>query len=382
MQLNTNAAISVPDAVEEAIRNCVHCGFCNSVCPTYRLSNSELQGPRGRIYLVKEAIEAGQSNEVVDHSLSNCLGCRACETACPSDVGFGKIAEFGRQISATTTGKLGWKERWLLKAMTQPKKFRFWYVIGRLFRWFLPPLLRESLNRKLPPNQTKSRGSNNGNLLLLQGCIQRILTPETVEHLAELLANRNVDFQIHSKENCCGALHRHLSQNEQADDLTNNNLKKFQDSGVETIISSSSGCGMFWKEQVNHSSACSNLPNCLDVSEYLEKFQFDQNTYCKRVVFQSPCTLQHGQRIVKSVERILSQTGYEVLRIDDEDQCCGAAGIYSLQHPTHAKEIRSKKIAAIERTNPDVVVTANIACQLHLEAALNTPVRHWIQLLS
>lgn len=374
----------VQDVVDE-IRKCVHCGFCNSVCPTYRLTGNELQGPRGRIYLIKGLLERDDTNETLENSLSQCLTCRACEPACPSGVQYGKIAEEARFLMYNRPGRRPFLQRLLLKVVPKITKFKKLYRIGR---WFRPVLLfnplKEALTRKLPSPST-TVGENQGKVVLLQGCVQQTLTPEVVDHLARLLRSRDVAFRLLSEEHCCGSLNLHLGERDAAQKEMRANISQAQIEADDVILSSASGCGVTLKEygryapQANEANIFAQA--VVDVCEYLVKFDFNKARSVTRVAFQSPCTLQHGQKIRGVVEEILTSAGYEVLPIRDAGQCCGSAGTYSLLQPKQARELRAQKAKALSEVNPDVVVTANVGCQLFLEPVLDVPVLHWIELL-
>ncbi|MYD45414.1 MAG: glycolate oxidase subunit GlcF [Gammaproteobacteria bacterium] len=375
---------AVQDLVAE-ISKCVHCGFCNSVCPTYQLTGNELQGPRGRIYLVKGLLERDDTNEALEDSLSKCLTCRACEPACPSGVQYGKIAEEARFLIYNRPSRRPFLQRMLLKVIPDTTKFRKLYRVGRWFRPFVPSnSLRETLSRKTS-SPTTITGVKDGKVVLLQGCVQQVLTPEVVAHLAELLETREIPFRVLTQERCCGSLNLHLGEKEAAQNEMKANVSQVRIEWDEVILSSASGCGVTLKDydrylpQVEHASRFARAVR--DISEYLAQFEFKKAHKAERVVFQSPCTLQHGQRISGLVEAILTRTGYEVIPYRDASQCCGSAGTYSLLQPKQARALRDKKISALTDVAPDVVVTANVGCQLFLEPVLDVPVLHWIELL-
>lgn len=374
----------VQDVVDE-IQKCVHCGFCNSVCPTYRLTGNELQGPRGRIYLVKGLLERDDTNETLEESLSKCLTCRACEPVCPSGVQYGKIAEEARFLIYNRPGHRSLLQRLLLKVVPNSTTFKRFYRIGRWIRpILLSKTLREALSRKLPSPSTTA-GENQGKVILLQGCVQQTLTPEVVDQLARLLRNRDIPFRLLSQEHCCGSLNLHLGERDAAQKEMRANISQVQIEEDDVILSTASGCGVTLKEygryvpQSNEANVFAEA--VLDVSEYLAKLDFNKARSETRVAFQSPCTLQHGQQIRGVIEEILTRTGYEVIPIRDAGQCCGSAGTYSLLQPKQARDLRAQKAAALSEVKPDVVVTANVGCQLFLEPVLDVPVLHWIELL-
>lgn len=375
---------AVQDLVGE-ISKCVHCGFCNSVCPTYQLTGNELQGPRGRIYLVKGLLERDDTNETLEDSLSKCLTCRACEPACPSGVQYGKIAEEARFLIYSRPSRRPFLKRMLLNVIPDTTKFRRLYRIGRWFRPFIvSKSVRQALSRKLPV-QTPITGMKDGKVILLQGCVQQALTPEVVAHLAELLETRDIPYRVLSQEHCCGSLNLHLGEKEAAKREMKANISQMHTGADEVILSSASGCGVTLKDYSRYlpelQEAGSFAEAVRDISEYLGQFEFKKAHEADRVVFHSPCTLQHGQQIRGLVEAILTRTGYEVIPYRDSGQCCGSAGTYSLLQPKQARALRDKKTSALTDVAADVVVTANVGCQLFLEPELDVPVLHWIELL-
>ena len=375
---------AVQDLVAE-ISKCVHCGFCNSVCPTYQLTRNELQGPRGRIYLVKGLLERDDTNDALEDSLSKCLTCRACEPVCPSGVQYGKIAEEARFLINNRPSRRPFLQRMLLNVIPDITKFRRLYRVGRWLRPFiLSKSAREALSRKLPA-PTPITGVKEGKVILLQGCVQQALTPEVVAHLAKTLETRDIPFRLLSQERCCGSLNLHLGEKEAAKSEMKANISQMSIESDEVILSSASGCGVTLKEYSRYlpevEEASSLAQAVRDISEYLVQFEFKKAHEAERVVFHSPCTLQHGQRISGLVETILARTGYEVIPYRDADQCCGSAGTYSLLQPKQARALRNKKVSALTDAAPDVVVTANVGCQLFLEPVLDVPVLHWIELL-
>lgn len=377
--------VAVEGLVEE-IRKCVHCGFCNSVCPTYRQTNHELHGPRGRISLVKHLLETDEVNETLEDSLSTCLTCRACEPACPSGVQYGKLAEEARFMIYGRLSRRSVLQRLVLKVVPNAKLFRKFYRVGR---WLRPILfsktLRQALARKLP-SRSQINGTSQGKVFLLQGCVQQVLTPEVVAHLVKLLESRGISFRMLSQEQCCGSLNLHLGEKKAALREMQTMVSQVQLEEGDVILSSASGCGVTLKDYGRYipelAAADEFAQAVLDVSEYLKQFEFKKAHSEQRIAFQTPCTLQHGQQLRGLVEEVLTRTGYQVMPILDSEQCCGSAGTYSLLQPTQARAIRATKVSNLMDVNPEIVVTANVGCQLFLEPVLDVPVLHWIELLA
>ncbi len=385
MQVQLSPTLAKDDEANRAkdiIGKCVHCGFCNATCPTYRHFGDELQGPRGRIYLIKGLLERDEFNETASKSLSLCLTCRACETTCPSGVEYGDLVGYARTTLSKQEGKTTLTERFLLRVLPNFRLFRFLYRLGRMFKLFVPARLRGSLYRRLPKHQ--SLRSEGGRVVLMQGCVQRALTPEVVNHLANLLTDLGVKYRASSTEQCCGALHLHLGHKEKAQAFMRTNISALGLSEGDIVLSTASGCGSTLKEygrELKTEKAAQFAEAVLDVAEFLQRFQFKARYEKRKIVFQSPCTLQHGQKITGVVEQILQQAGYNVCTVRDDNQCCGSAGSFAILQSETSNALRNKKLDALLETNPEIIATANVGCQLHLECVSGTPVKHWIELL-
>lgn len=386
---------------DEILRSCVHCGFCNAACPTYRVTGDELDGPRGRIYLIKGLLETGDDAGVARRHLDRCLTCRACETICPSGVAYGELLEVGRErieASRPAISVSAAARRCLKVVIPHPRRFRPWLHLGSAIRWLLPLRLR----RSLPPLRKQhaagtvrsALGRGARRVLVLQGCVQRLGTPQVNAALTTLLAARNVEVIHESAEGCCGSLRLHLGAREEAlvdarrliDALT-----PHLDT-VDAIVSTASGCGVTVKDYPRLLAADPDYgpravavaEKCVDVAEYLTGLaqQWARSGEFVRVAWQAPCTLQHGQRITGLVEALLTSAGYELVPVADADQCCGSAGTYSLLQPALAGELKRRKLDALSAGKPDVIASANVGCQMHLDTESPVPVRHWLELLS
>ena len=387
------AALATPAGARanDILRSCVHCGFCNATCPTYQLLGDELDGPRGRIYLIKEMLEAGVANATAQTHLDRCLTCRACETTCPSGVRYGELLEIGRDIVEDAVPRT-WFERlqrrWLKAVVPFPARLRAWLRLGVVFRRFAPEPLR-ALIATPPPAPPHAASSEASSVLLLGGCVQSVMTPQVNRHLASLLSARGVGAQMAEGEGCCGALALHLGDAEAARVAMRGNLERLPWQGVERIVSTASGCGVTLKsyaqtlaeDEQSVSAARDFVSKVCDVVELLEGFEFKRHTEFRRVAWHAPCTLQHGQRLAGQVEALLARAGYELVPVRDGHLCCGAAGAYSVLQPDIATALQGRKIEALTEHGPDVVATANIGCQLHLRAATDIPVMHWVELL-
>ena len=374
---------------DEILRACVHCGFCNATCPTYQVRGDELDGPRGRIYLVKGMLESGKANATVREHLDRCLTCRACETTCPSGVNYGELAEIGREMLEEQAPKGGWTLRFLLHVVPRPRLLGALMALGRPLRGLLPEHIRRLLQ---PPPKTAdlpaSPSKGAGNVLLMQGCVQRLVTPEVQAHLARLLSARGMKPYAVANERCCGGLALHLGKTAKAKANMRRNVQASQRGNPETVVSTASGCGVTLKEYgrlLGTDEARAFAAKVRDAAELLAPFEFRKRPIAGRtlnnIAWHPPCTLQHGQRITGTVEGILAATGYQLLPVADSHLCCGSAGSYSLLQPQLAGELKRRKARALAQHAPEAIVTANIGCQTHLADAVDAPVLHWLELL-
>ena len=366
---------------EEILRRCVHCGFCNATCPTYNLLGDELDGPRGRIYLIKGMFESTEVDENARFHLDRCLTCRNCETTCPSGVEYGELLELGRNYIHDRAPVSTLLERILLWIVPYYRRLRFMVRFGRMVRWFAPKPLKRMLQ---PIRASHIACGSDASVTLLQGCAQRALTPEVNQHIADLLRARDVNVKVIASERCCGGLHLHRGRHEQALHHMSSYVKELYDETTETYLSSASGCGVTVKDYgrlLGTTEANELADRTLDVSEYLHGFTFERHPNIQRVALHTPCTLQHGQRIQGLIERILEKTGYELVPVRDGHLCCGSAGSYSLLQAELSEQLLDRKLVCLEESAPDVIATANVGCQLHLNSGSSTRVVHWATLL-
>ena len=392
----------------EILRACVHCGFCNATCPTYQLLGDELDGPRGRIYLIKDVLESGEVNAVIGSHLDRCLTCRACETTCPSGVSYGELLEIGRELIEPQRPRSAYQKRlrnWLLRVVPDAERLRFWVRLGNLVRWLLPNRLSRALPRIAKVNKMPETGSHTRKVILLNGCVQSVVTPEVNQWVVQLLDAAGIEaVQV---DGCCGALALHLGEHEQASTTMGATIDRIvgalnstsesgsstdNTDGVEAVISMASGCGVTVKdysrlvgtESEYAERAAWVAQKTMDISEYLtvSNLPFKASEPGKRIAWQAPCSLQHGQKITAKVEQLLLQAGYELLPIRDSQICCGSAGTFSMLEPELSFELRANKLSALTEREPDVIVTANIGCQMHLQGGTAVPVKHWVELLT
>jgi glycolate oxidase iron-sulfur subunit len=383
------------------LRACVHCGFCTATCPTYQLLGDELDGPRGRIYQIKQVLEGQRPTRITQLHLDRCLTCRACETTCPSGVRYGRLADIGRalverQVERPLSERL---IRRLLVAIVPRRR-----LIGPLIRLgqAIRPLLPAGLKAKVPARRRpgpRPPPAGRRKVIALTGCVQGAATPATNAALARILAKFGIDLIEPRSAGCCGAVAHHLGDEERALAAMRRNIDAWwplieapDDQGAEAILVSASGCGTVVKEygyllahdaeyaeKAARVAALARDPVELLAAEDLSLL--GQPGARRRVAFHAPCTLQHGQRLKGAVEAVLARLGFELTPVADAHLCCGSAGTYSLLQPALALRLRDNKLAALKAGEPQVLATANIGCQLHLEAGAGQPVLHWLELL-
>jgi glycolate oxidase iron-sulfur subunit len=388
---------------EEILRKCVHCGFCTATCPTYQLLGDELDGPRGRIYLIKQVLEGKEVTEKTRTHLDRCLTCRSCETTCPSGVKYSHLLDVGREIVEAKLPRAfaDGLTRGLLKAvLPRPALFGAAVALGRAIR----PLLPSSLADKLPPAQPagapwpKTTGHAR-RMLVLAGCVQPSLAPNINAATARVLDKLGIELFEAEKAGCCGAVRFHLNDHVAAKNDMRRNIDAWWphvEAGVEAIVATASGCGVQLKDYghiladdpVYAEKAAKISALCRDPSEILggEKAGLLPLLAARpekrgKLAFHSPCTLQHGLQIRGSIEILLQAAGYELTPVADGHLCCGSAGTYSVLQPDLAGKLRHNKLAALNAGGPTLAATANIGCLTHLQAGSALPVRHWIELI-
>jgi glycolate oxidase iron-sulfur subunit len=381
----------------------VHCGFCTATCPTYQLLGDELDGPRGRIYLIKQVLEGKPVTEKTRTHLDRCLTCRSCETTCPSGVKYSHLLDVGRQIVEERLPRPVSEAlpRALLKAvLPRPALFGAAVAVGRALR----PLLPSSLADKLPPVPAAARpwpasGTHPRRMLVLAGCVQPALAPNINAATARLLDRLGIELFEEAKAGCCGALRFHLNDQAAGKDDMRRNIDAWWphvEAGVEAIVVTASGCGVQVRDYghlladdpayADKAARISQL--CRDPSEILAAeperllpLLAARAEKRGKLAFHSPCTLQHGLKIRGGIEQMLLAVGSELTPVADSHLCCGSAGTYSVLQPELSSRLRSNKLAALNAGGPALVATANIGCLTHLQAGSPLPVRHWIELI-
>lgn len=381
---------------EAILRSCVHCGFCTATCPTYQLLGDELDGPRGRIYLIKQVLEGAPAGRSTQVHLDRCLTCLACETTCPSGVRYGHLLEIGRDTVEQQVAR-PWREQ-LVRALlrrTLPHRRRFEAVLalGRAARPLLPAALRRQVPPRPRPYGSRPTAARARRMLLLEGCVQPGLAPEINAATARVFDALGIALQSPAGSGCCGALSLHLGARDEALAFMRRNIDTWWpaiEAGAEAIVVNASGCGVAVKdyghllredpayaEKAARISALTRDPAEVLANEDLEGLDIAP----RRLAFHSPCTLQHGQQLNGRVEALLGRLGFELSPVADAHLCCGSAGTYSVLQAELSGRLRRDKLARLEAGDPELIATANIGCLSHLRGSAARPVHHWIELL-
>lgn len=389
------------EAAEAVLRKCVHCGFCTATCPTYQLLGDELDGPRGRIYLIKQVLEGAEPTRKTQMHLDRCLTCRNCETTCPSGVDYGHLVDIGRAIVDEKVDRPLPERalRWTLKEGLTSR----WFAPAMRMGQFVRPLLPRVLKNKVPerhaagawPQTTHSR-----RVLMLAGCVQPAMAPNINSATARVLDAAGLQVVVPPAAGCCGALKFHLNDQDGGLQAMRHNIDAWWpeiEAGVEAIVMNASGCGVTVKEYghllrndptyADKAARVSALTR--DLSELLPDLvprlrdRLLQKPDASRVVaFHPPCTLQHGQQLKGGVETHLADLGFTVQVARNEAHlCCGSAGTYSVLNPGMATDLRDRKLGHLNELKPDVITSANIGCITHLQSGTDTPVRHWVEVV-
>jgi len=398
---------------EEILRKCVHCGMCNATCPTYGILGDELDGPRGRIYLIKDMLENNKpANKKISKHIDRCLSCYACMTTCPSGVNYMHLIDHGRN-HVEETYKRPFLERATRNALSlilpNPRIFlilAFCTKIIRPFSFLLPKFFKNSLS--LMPNNIPSKTIKTQNVYpatgrktvarvaLLTGCVQRVISPEINESTIRLLNRHGVEVVVLPKIDCCGSLNHHLGKKELAHSSFVKNINlwhhEYLKNGLDAIISNTSGCGTTLKdygfifrndkELKKKAKKISELTK--DITEYLDenlKLKFQNNKDKYNIAYHSACSMQHGQKVHEQPINLIKKTGNNVLNIPEGDICCGSAGTYNILQQKLAGELLKNKIKNIEKISPDFISTGNIGCMTQISSGTNIPIVHTVEII-
>ena len=385
------------------LRSCVHCGFCNATCPTYQLLGDELDGPRGRIYLIKQALETGQATRETQIHLDRCLTCRNCETTCPSGVNYSHLLDIGR-AAVNRRVKRPLRERLLFTALRglllNKALFAMLTRLGQTLRPVLPARLQASLPRHQAVADYRF-GQHARKVLLIGGCVQPALQP-AIDQAARIVFDRlGLQTLEPAVNQCCGALSHHLDAEDQALAIMRANIDRWwpllQQHDIVAITMTASGCGVTLRDYARllaHDPAYADKARVIS-ARYRDPAEIVRDALAtapelqrrfaacgqgRRLAFHPPCTLQHGMQLKGVVEGILENCGFALRPIPDAHLCCGAAGAYSITQRELSRQLQRNKLDAIASTGAECLASANIGCLLQLQNA-HMPVLHWLQLL-
>ena len=392
-------------AAEAILRKCVHCGFCTATCPTYQLLGDELDGPRGRIYLIKQVLEGQAPTRKTQLHLDRCLTCRNCESTCPSGVDYGHLVDIGRKLVDERVARPVAEKavRWALKEGLPSPLFAPAMKLGQAVRGLLPAKLKSKVpaaqDAGVWPTRTHAR-----KVLMLAGCVQPAMQPNINSATARVLDAAGIEVVLAAKAGCCGAVKFHLNDHDGGKAEMRRNIDAWwphieaadgSDTGVEALVMNASGCGVMVKdyghllqgEPAYAAKAARISALTRDLSELLPDLVPAlqarlQSASSQQLTFHPPCTLQHGQQLRGGVEKHLGDLGFKVNVASCEAHlCCGSAGTYSVLQPELSYALRDRKLGHLAQMQPDTIVSANIGCITHLQSGTATPVRHWVEVL-
>jgi glycolate oxidase iron-sulfur subunit len=384
---------------EAILRKCVHCGFCTATCPTYQVLGDELDGPRGRIYLMKLVLEGEEPTRKTQLHLDRCLTCRNCESTCPSGVDYGRLVDIGRAIVERKVPRkpADRATRWTLKEGLTSPAFGPAMKLGQAVRGLLPQRLRE----KVPAPQAAGRwptATHARKVLMLAGCVQPSMMPNINTATARVLDAAGIQTIVAAQAGCCGAVKFHLNDQDGGRAQMRRNIDAWwpyvERGEVEAIVMNASGCGVTVREYghyLQHDPQYADKARRIgeltrDLSELVLPLvpQLQGKVRARPGVFayHPPCTLQHGQKLRGGVEQAMRTLGFDVrIALNESHLCCGSAGTYSVLHPDIAHTLRDRKVGHLSALQPQAILSANIGCIQHLQGGTGTPVRHWVELL-
>lgn len=390
------------DEAEAILRKCVHCGFCTATCPTYQLLGDELDGPRGRIYLIKQVLEGHAPTRSTQLHLDRCLTCRNCESTCPSGVQYGHLVEIGRKLVEERVPRPPGERalRWTLKEGLTSPLFAPAMKLGQAVRPLLPAALKNKVPPKAGPQAHRwPQRSHPRAVLLLMGCVQPAMAPNINSATARVLDAAGIQTLVADEAGCCGAIRLHLNDHEGGLADMRRNIDAWWPvvaaGKVEAIVMNASGCGVTVKE---YGHALAHDPDYADKARRISELTRDlgellpmlapllkdklRRRSLTQLAFHPPCSLQHGQQVKGVVEEQLTALGFDVkLAPHERHLCCGSAGTYSVLQPKMAYALRDRKLEQLHAIEPQAIVSANMGCIQHLQSGTTTPVRHWVEVV-
>src|SRR5271167_3611738 len=390
------------EEAQDIVRKCVHCGFCNATCPTYQLLGDELDGPRGRIYLIKQVLEGAEVTRSTQQHLDRCLTCLNCQTTCPSGVEYGHLVDIGRRLVEARVERppLERALRWVLKEGLTSPLFAPAMRLGQTLRALLPKALQHKVPARSGPRAPiKSARPQQRKVLMLQGCVQPSMMPNIDRAAASVLDRAGIQTVYAAGSGCCGALRTHLSDTLGGLADMRRNIDEWipmlESGEVEAIVSTASACGLAIKEyghalahDIQYQAKAARVSAMArDLSELLPQLvpalkDHLRPDLAKPVAFHEPCTLQHGLKLRGEAAGHLRLLGFNVTApCEESHMCCGSAGTYSILQPELATQLRDRKLGNLERREPQCILSANIGCIQHLQSGTSTRVMHWIELL-
>lgn len=382
---------------EHILRTCVHCGFCTATCPTYQLLGDELDGPRGRIYQIKQILEGQPPSPIMQGHLDRCLTCRACETSCPSGVDYHLLLDIGREVIEELQPR-PLRQRLQRKAMvwlfSDARRLGPVMAIARRLRPILPKGARSKI-MPLPPALPVPSVETTKHIVLLEGCVQPVLAPQINQALRRLLARLGIGVVNAPAVTCCGALPQHLSEPEKAREMARRNIDAWWpllDAGAQAVVITASGCAaqvrdypFLLEHDPNYADKAQQLAGLtrdpVEILANLDSQALAISPSRQRIAVHTPCSQQHGLKLGNAVEQLLQRLGYRLATVTETHLCCGSAGTYSLTQAQISRQLRERKLAALNIDRPDHIVTANIGCLEQLHEPGGTPVSHWLNLL-
>jgi len=417
MQTNfTKKQLQNPEVknTEGILRKCVHCGMCNATCPTFQVLGDELDGPRGRIYLIKDMIENNKAptEKVVKH-IDRCLSCYACMTTCPSGVNYMHIIDHGRN-HIERNYKRPWFDKNLRNILSyilpRANVFLTMGLLVKLIKplaFLLPAKLKDMVSlmpTSFPKPQHKVKkvyspeGKVYARVILLTGCVQKVISPQINDSTINILNRHGVEVHVAQELSCCGSLNHHLGKEKLAHKSFVQNINAWSEicskQPIDAILVNTSGCGTTLKdygfifkdhpdkELRRKAKQISELAK--DITEYLGKnikLNFVPQEKKYKIAYHSACSMQHGQKVHAQPINLLKQSGNDILEVPDGHLCCGSAGTYNLLQGTMAKELLKRKVENINKIEPDFISAGNIGCITQIATGTQTPIVHTVELL-